>query len=256
MRLSNCSGLVFMTPERWQQVNHLFHATLACRPVERVSFLAKACADDEWLRREIETLITFHDEAQSFIETPPGDVAAELLDCYQAKFRAGQRIDNYRIMGRLGSGGMGEVYLAEDTRLNRKIALKVLPSQFTISAEHVSRFQQEARAASALNHPNIVTIYEICQSNSAHFIATEFIDGVTLRDHLTRADMTLAEVLDVAAQVASALTAAHEAGIVHRDIKPENIMLRGDGFVKVLDFGLAKLAPNNPTTSGSGHHRT
>lgn len=240
-----------MTPERWQQIDSLFHATLELEPVERVGFLTTACAGDESLRCEVESLMTFHYQAQSFIEMPPGDVAAELLGCFKGKFRAGQQINNYRIMGQLGSGGMGEVYLAEDTKLNRKIALKLLPPQFTVSDQHVSRFQQEARTASALNHPNIVTIYEICQSNSAHFIATEFINGVTLREHLRSADMTLAEVLDVVGQVASALTAAHEAGIVHRDIKPENIMLRRDGLVKVLDFGLAKLAPNNMTTSGS-----
>ncbi|MEJ7576850.1 MAG: protein kinase [Pyrinomonadaceae bacterium] len=144
-------------------------------------------------------------------------------------------------MSLLGAGGMGEVYLAEDLMLGRRIALKLLP-QFTLSADRVRRFEQEARAASALNHPNIVTIHEIGRSHSAHFIATEFVDGVTLREHMANTRMTIGEVLDIAVQVASALSAAHEAGIVHRDIKPENVMLRRDRLVKVLDFGLAKLA--------------
>jgi serine/threonine protein kinase/Tfp pilus assembly protein PilF len=231
-----------MTPERWQQIDQLFHAALAREPAKRTDFLASACVGDEPLRLEVESLLSFHEGAQSFIEKPAGDVAAELLGSHESGFEPGQQLGNYRIVRQLGSGGMGEVYLADDMRLDRKIALKLLPPQFTIDASRVRRFEQEARAASALNHPNIVTIYEIGQSNSAHFIATEFIDGVTLRDHLASSDMTLAEILDIAAQVASALAAAHDAGIVHRDIKPENLMLRRDGFVKVLDFGLAKLA--------------
>jgi serine/threonine protein kinase/TolB-like protein len=155
---------------------------------------------------------------------------------------AGQTVGPYKIAGVLATGGMGEVYLADDARLGRKIALKLLPPQFTMSADRVRRFQQEARATSALNHPNIVTIHDIGQTDSFHFSATEFIDGETLREHISNLRMTIREVLDVAAQVASALQAAHEAGVVHRDVKPENIMLRRDGFVKVLDFGLAKLA--------------
>jgi serine/threonine-protein kinase len=155
-------------------------------------------------------------------------------------------LSHYRIIGKLGAGGMGEVYLAEDTRLDRKIALKLLPAEFTRDADRVRRFIQEAKAASALNHPNIVTIYEIEQIDSIHFIATEFIDGETLRERIRRAPFKIDDVLEVGAQIASAFSAAHAAGIVHRDIKPENIMLRRDGFVKVLDFGLAKLIEQRP----------
>ena len=147
----------------------------------------------------------------------------------------------FRITKVLATGGMGEVYLAHDSRLGRKVALKLLPPQFTVNADRVRRFGQEARAASALNHPNIVTIHEIGQSDSLHFIATEFVDGETLRQHMANVQMKLDEVLDIAIQIASALEAAHAAGIMHRDIKPENIMIRPDGYVKVLDFGLAKL---------------
>src|SRR5262249_38679060 len=150
----------------------------------------------------------------------------------------GETLGHYRILQRLAAGGMGEVYLAEDTRLKRKVALKIMSSFFTREADRVLRFQQEARAVSALNHPNIVTIYDVAQLNSHDFIATEFIDGETLRRRLTKAPMTIAAAIDIANQVASALAAAHQTGIIHRDIKPENIMLRPDGLLKVLDFGL------------------
>ncbi len=156
-------------------------------------------------------------------------------------------ISHYRILTKLGAGGMGEVYLAHDTKLDRKVALKVLPAEIAANQQHMNRFVQEAKAASALNHPNIITIHEIDQTESGHFIATEFIDGETLREHMRNAPMKLAQALDVAAQIASALSAAHAVGIVHRDIKPENVMLRSDGVVKVLDFGLAKLTERPPS---------
>src|SRR5437867_4316957 len=154
---------------------------------------------------------------------------------------AGAKLGRYEIRSKIGAGGMGEVYLAQDTKLDRKVALKILPADVAAHPDRMRRFVQEAKAASALNHPNIITIYEIDETDSGHFIATEFIDGETLRERLRSAPMKLGEVLDVAAQIASALSAAHAVGIVHRDVKPENVMLRRDGIVKVLDFGLAKL---------------
>src|SRR5438045_163725 len=158
-----------------------------------------------------------------------------------------ERISHYRVDRLLGVGGMGEVYLAEDATLRRKVALKLLPERFAEDPERVRRFQREARAASKLNHPNIITIYEVGQEESRHFIATEYIEGQTLRDRFhTREPLSVGEIIDVAIGVASALTAAHEANILHRDIKPENIMLRPDGYVKVLDFGLAKLMEPDP----------
>jgi serine/threonine protein kinase len=232
-----------MTPERWQQIKPLFHAALGHERAQRAAFLAQACATDGPLRHEVESLLASHEQAESFIETPASDVAAALLAEDQPGLVTGQILGHFRIAGVLATGGMGEVYLADDTRLGRKIALKLLPPQFTINADRVRRFEQEARAASALNHPNIVTIHEIGQTESHHFIATEFVEGETLREHMANTRMTVGDVLDVAAQVASALQAAHEAGIVHRDVKPENVMLRRDRIVKVLDFGLAKLAP-------------
>ena len=164
-------------------------------------------------------------------------------------FEPGMLVGSYKVLSLLGKGGMGEVFLAEDTRLERKAALKILPAHLVHDPERLRRFTQEARAASALNHPNILTIYEVGESDGAPYIATEFIQGETLRDRLNAARLTLREALDIAVQAASALAAAHEAGIVHRDIKPENIMIRTDGYIKILDFGLAKLTDR--TSSGS-----
>ncbi|MCI0486417.1 MAG: protein kinase, partial [Blastocatellia bacterium] len=158
----------------------------------------------------------------------------------------GSPVGSYRVLSQLGAGGMGEVYLAEDSRLGRRVALKILSADFTKNKDRIHRFQQEARAASALNHPNIITIYEVGVTDATHFIAIEFIEGETLRERMMRARLGPVEVLDVAIQVASALSAAHAARIMHRDIKPENIMLRPDGYVKVLDFGLAKLTETSP----------
>ncbi len=160
----------------------------------------------------------------------------------------GQTFSHYRIINRIGAGGMGEVYLAEDARLGRKLAIKLLPEQFTQDADRVRRFEQEAKAASALNHPNIITIYDIGQHEQTHFIATEYIEGDVLRSRLNSGSLSLSETLDIVVQCVSALQAAHQAGIIHRDIKPENIMLRPDGYVKVLDFGLAKLTQNEEAT--------
>src|SRR6266700_807118 len=160
---------------------------------------------------------------------------------------AGTRLGRYEIRSQIGEGGMGEVYLAQDTRLERKVALKILPADLAVNQDRMRRFGQEAKAASALNHPNIITIYEIEQIDSVNFIATELIEGETLRQRMRSAQMKLGDVLDVTIQTASALSAAHASGIVHRDIKPENIMVRQDGIVKVLDFGLAKLTERAPS---------
>ncbi len=164
----------------------------------------------------------------------------------------GTRLNHYEIRSLLGAGGMGEVYLAQDTQLDRQVALKILPEHLASDEQRMRRFVQEARAASSLNHPNIITIHEVGKSGSAHFIATEFIDGMTLRQLVNNRRMTLREIFDIVIQIASALTSAHAAGIVHRDIKPENIMLRSDGYIKVLDFGLAKLAEE---AEEAGAHR-
>ncbi len=248
-----------MTPERWQQIEKLYHAALECAPDERAAFLAEACAGDEALRHEVESLLAAHDQAGSFIESPPNDVAAEMFADEPARPGDLQTLGQYQILWQIGAGGMGEVYLARDTRLDRQVALKLLPAEFTQDQERLRRFVREARAASALNHPNIITIYEVGEIGETHFIASEFVEGGTLRQRMAGDRLKLHDALDAAIQVASALGAAHKAGIVHRDIKPENIMLRPDGLVKVLDFGLAKLTesqapgaePQAPTANGS-----
>ena len=231
-----------MTPERWQQVKEIFNSAISYRPEERSSFISQACSGDEDLRSEVESLIASHEQSGSFIDKPAFEAAASLLVREPAELRPGQTIASYEVVSFISRGGMGEVYLAEDKRLGRKVALKLLPASFTTDDDRLRRFEQEARAASALNHPNIITIYEIRQAGSSHIIATEFVEGETLRMRLSRSALTLSEVLNISIQIADALSAAHKAGIIHRDIKPENIMLRPDGYVKVLDFGLAKLS--------------
>ncbi|HEY2962060.1 MAG TPA: protein kinase [Pyrinomonadaceae bacterium] len=231
-----------MTPERWQQVKAIFNSAINYRPEERDLFISQACSGDENLRSEVESLIASHEQSGSFIDEPAFKVAAPLLVDDNSELKPGQAIGSYEVLSFLSRGGMGEVYLAEDKRLGRKVALKLLPSSFTKDNDRLRRFEQEARAASALNHPNIITIYEIREAGSSHVIATEFVEGETLRTRVNRTALSVSEALEIAVQVADALSAAHKAGIIHRDIKPENIMLRPDGYVKVLDFGLAKLS--------------
>ncbi len=231
-----------MTPERWQQVKEIFDSAIKYRPEHRSVFLSQACSGDDALRSEVESLIVSHEKEGSFIDEPAYYAAAHLLANEKSELPSGYSFGNYEVLSFITRGGMGEVYLAQDKRLNRKVALKLLPDAFTKDNDRLRRFEQEARAASALNHPNIITIYEIFQTVSTHAIATEFVEGETLRERLCRASLTLNEALNIAIQIADALAAAHKAGIVHRDIKPENVMLRPDGYVKILDFGLAKLS--------------
>ncbi len=177
--------------------------------------------------------------------------AQHLFGRFRMKEALLKQLAHYRLLSRLGAGGMGEIHLAEDTRLGRKVALKILPAEFVANADRLRRFEQEARAVSALNHPNILVIYEIGKERGVHFIATEFIEGQTLRQKLEAGKLQISETLDIGAQIAAALQAAHATGIIHRDIKPENIMLRPDGYVKVLDFGLAKLAETQNAERGA-----
>jgi eukaryotic-like serine/threonine-protein kinase len=240
-----------MTPERYQQIGKLYHSVLKLVPDERPTFLAQACVGDEELLREVQSLIASHEQAESFIESPAIEVAAEIIAEDSYSEMVGRQLSHYEIKALLGAGGMGEVYLAQDTRLGRQVALKLLPRAFIDDVERVRRFEQEARAASALNHPNILTIYEIERAEDKHFIAMEYIDGETLRDKIHRERTPLPKLLKWLQQVAEGLAKAHAAGIVHRDLKPDNIMVTRDGYAKVLDFGLAKLI-KQPKPAGAG----
>lgn len=232
-----------MESVKWEQVKEIFDKALRLAPDERRRFISNNCGDDEELRREVESLLSSFDDANGFLQKPAVGEVAEKIISINNHPTEGQRISHYEIIKQIGEGGMGEVYLAKDLSLNRKVALKLLAVHITEDKSRVSRFRQEAFAASALNHPNIVTIYEIGKWQDRDFIATEFIEGATLRSLLQKKKLAVGEILDIALQVASALSAAHGAGVVHRDIKPENIMLREDGLVKVLDFGIAKYRP-------------
>ena len=232
-----------MTPERWERIKQIFNSAVREEPSQRAAFLSEACGNDGNLRKEVESLIRAHEKDGSFIDSPAYD-RSSFIDKF-GDLKPGKRLGSYEIRSFIGQGGMGQVYLATDTRLNRKVALKLLPASVTRDVERIGRFEQEARSASALNHPNIITIYEICEVDSTLMIATEFVEGETLRRRLTLSRLSLNEVLHIAIQIADALSAAHKAGIIHRDIKPENIMIRPDGYVKVLDFGLAKLSEEN-----------
>jgi eukaryotic-like serine/threonine-protein kinase len=231
-----------MTPARLQTIEEIFHAALDQEPDRVGAFLDAACEGDEVLRRKVEALLASHERGGGFIETLVAGIATKIIQNGQPDLLVGQTIGHYKIFKQIGTGGMGEVYLAADMTAGRKAALKLLPMRFTSDAERLKRFQQEARALVGFNHPNILTVYEIGEDHSTHYIASELIEGETLRQRLMRGRMELSEAVDVAIQVARAPAAAHETGIVHRDIKPENIMLRPDGYVKVLDFGIAKLA--------------
>ena len=244
-----------MNPERWQQISRIFKSAISLDDQARAAYVAGQCGNDESLRAEVEKLIASHQQAsqENFIGGHAAENAAELLlgDDARAHTTAltnGQQLGSYLILKKLGAGGMGEVYLARDSRLDRTVALKVLSPDVSADQRRMQRFRQEAKVASSLNQPNILTIYEFGEIKELTFLATEFIDGQTLREHLREKRLKLPEILDIAIQVLAALDAAHEANIVHRDIKPENVMIRRrDHVVKVLDFGLAKVTEKRPS---------
>ena len=231
-----------MTAARLKTVKKIFHAALDCEPDKVSAFLELECQGNETLRHRVEALLSAHRQAGSFIEAPVVGLAANIIEKGQTQLLMGQTIGHYKILEQVGSGGMGEVYLASDVTAGRRAALKLLPTQVTSDAQRLKRFEQEARVVAGLNHPNILTVYEVGADNSTRYIASELVEGETLRQRFARGRIQVGEAIEIAIQVAGALTAAHQAGVVHRDVKPENIMLRPDGYVKVLDFGIAKLA--------------
>jgi serine/threonine protein kinase len=239
-----------MNQNRWQQIDELFDAVLEIPESEREDFLSKKCNGDEDLKKEVLSLLKAQDKADNFMENSAMNLMAKAIAGDQTNVFENslynKTLGNYKIEKPLGAGGMGEVYLAHDTKLNRKAALKILPKEFVSDGERVKRFEIEARAVSALNHPYIVTVYDVGNVEGVNYIATEYVEGKTVRE-LIGGDLSVKETLSIISQTAEALAAAHKAGVIHRDIKPENIMVRPDGYVKVLDFGLAKLTETNPT---------
>ncbi|CAN5293676.1 hypothetical protein BH10ACI1_BH10ACI1_01380 [soil metagenome] len=229
-----------MNVEHWKKVKGLFDAVVELAPNEREHFLDKSCGTDKVLRREVEKLLISYDDSESFIEQPAAaEIASFIIE--SKNLEAGKSFGHYEIVKQIGAGGMGEVYLAKDNKLDRKVAVKILNEKFAEHESNLNRFIREAKAASALNHPNILVIHEIGESENSNYIVSEYIEGKTLREVIEASAMKLPEILEISTQIAGALVAAHSAKIVHRDIKPENIIVRPDGFVKILDFGLAKL---------------
>ncbi len=227
--------------DRWATVKHIHQSALDRDPSERAAFVDESCGGDETLRREVQSLLMYATEAESFLERPAVDVAPTGPSAPGETALVGRTVSHYQVLSLLGAGGMGEVYLARDPRLDRTVALKILPGDLASDPDRMLRFEREAKAASALNHPNVATIYDVGESDGIHFIVMEHVEGETIAARIGR-PLTPSDVIDVAVQTADALDVAHAKGITHRDIKPANLMLTLRGHVKVLDFGVAKMA--------------
>src|SRR5215510_10755749 len=225
-----------MTPERWRRISAIYQEAAARRGQDRDAYLAHTCGGDAALRREVEALLA-QDPHASFLATP-------------ATLPPGSRIGAYELLEVIGAGGMGIVYRARDVKLQRDVALKVLPEAVVRDPDRIARFRREATVLASLNHPNIGAIYGFEDSGEVHALALELVHGPTLADRIVQGPIPLDEALPIARQIAEALEAAHEQGVIHRDLKPANIKLRPDGTVKVLDFGLAKALEPAGTTPG------
>lgn len=245
MSSNDSSGI---STERWRQIERIYEEVVELDASSRDAYLARACAGDEDLHQEILSLLYFADQTDSFLEEPVLSLGLEVIGHRQEEM-LGKHIGRYKLLELLGYGGMGDVYLTHDPHLNRRVALKLLPASITGDQERILRFKQEARAASAISHPNVAHIYEIGEANGRHYITMEYVAGKTLRQVLKQGRPDSHIALEITIQVLTALSAAHKSHVIHRDIKPENIMLREDGYVKVLDFGLAKLSESRSVES-------
>ena len=238
-----------MTPERWRRVEELYHAALMRSESDRAAFLANACAGDEALLREVQSLLAQPASSPGFLDGPAVAVAAQMVSDIGESALTGRRLGVYHVHARIGAGGMGEVYRARDTKLGRDVAIKILPPHFTSDPERLARFEREARVLASLNHPHIGAIYGLEDADGVRALVLELVDGETLADRIARGPIPVNDTLTIARQIADALEAAHEKGIVHRDLKPANIKITPDGVVKVLDFGLAKAASGDAVTA-------
>jgi serine/threonine-protein kinase len=229
-----------MTPDRWQQINNLYQAVLEREVSERKAFLQQVCSDDEELRREVEDLLTHQEIGAQFMGAPALEVAAKVLARTQDRRLIGKQLGPYEVLSLLGVGGMGEVYRARDTRLDRQVAIKVLPDEFSGHPERLARFEREAKVLASLNHPSIAAIYGLEQADGQRFLVLELVEGETLAELLEREALPIETALGICRQIAEGLEAAHEKGVIHRDLKPANVKITPEGKVKILDFGLAK----------------
>lgn len=237
-----------LDPERWQHLKELFEAAVDKRASERAEFLDKACGSDPALRKEVEALLNTCD-SDAFLEKPAYEAVPELFESEAGDSLVGTHLGPYDLLSRIGKGGMGIVYLAQDTRLDRQVAIKMLPPKYTSNSQQRERLKREAKAAAKFSHPGIATVYSLEEAGESLYIVSEYVRGPTLRQIMDRGPVEFPKIMDAAIQIARALAAAHEEGIIHRDLKPENVVVTESGGIKILDFGLARVAPKDGTAS-------